>query len=178
MSTMGVGIYNWTGTDITTEDGKEYISHDLTESLTKEYSDRNIQDSLIIYIHHTAGSKKQSLESIASYHVNQRNWPGIAYHIAIDQNGNVNILNDIEKKTYHNSADNTRGIGIVAVGNYEQYEPSEKMISSIKALTDAMCLTLKIKAIKGHSDSKATACPGKYLYKRLEQDGVFFKNKK
>ena len=172
MGVSGKVIYNYTGRDIIMPDGTTIVSHDLTESTTKFYKNRSIADSLTIYIHHTAGSKSQSLESIAKYHVEKRGWPAIAYHVAINDDGDIFFLNDIEEKTFHNSKDNLKGIAVVGVGNYENYEPSEKMVESIEIVTDAMCQGLKIKAIKGHKDSKATACPGKYLYNRLKRDGI------
>lgn len=172
MTAAGASVYNYTGTEVILPNGEEITTHNLVKDAKKVYSDRSIKDSLTIYIHHTAGSKSQSLENIAEYHVKNRKWPGIAYHVAVNEKGDVYFLNDIEKRTYHNSADNTKGIGIVAVGNYENYEPSDDMVESIKEITDAMCLTMKIKAIKGHKDSKPTACPGKYLYNKLKVEGV------
>lgn len=166
------GVYNYTGNEIILPDGETMITHDLPQSLTKFYKERSIEDSLTIVIHHTASSKTQSLETIAKFHVEKRGWPEIAYHIAINDDGDIYLLNDIEEKTYHNSEDNTNTIGVVAVGNYEDYEPSEELIESIEAVTDALCLSLKIKGIKGHRDYKSTACPGNYLYKELKQQNI------
>lgn len=168
----GNQVYNYTGNEIILENGETMVTHDLPKSLTKFYKERNIEDSLTIVIHHTASSKTQSLETIAKFHVETRGWPEIAYHVAVNEDGDVYLLNDIEEKTYHNSADNTNTIGIVAVGNYENYEPSEDLINSIEAVTDALCLTLKIKGIKGHRDYKNTLCPGKYLYDELVTQNI------
>lgn len=166
------GVYNYTGNEIILPNGETMVTHDLPESLSKFYKERSIEDSLTIVVHHTASSKTQSLETIAKFHVETRGWPAIAYHIAINESGDVYLLNDIEKKTYHNSADNTNTIGVVVVGNYEQYEPSEASIKSLQAVTDALCMTLKIKGIKGHRDYKNTSCPGKYLYNELKAQNI------
>lgn len=168
----GYGVYNYTGNEIILPNGETMVTHDLPKSLTKVYKERDIKDSLTIVIHHTAGSKSQSLETIAKFHVEKRGWPEIAYHIAINESGDVFLLNNIEEKTYHNSADNTNTIGIVAVGNYQNYEPSQELINSIQAVTDALCLTLKIKGIKGHRDYKSTLCPGEYLYNELTEQNI------
>lgn len=168
----GYEVYNYTGNEIILPNGETMVTHDLPKSLTKVYRERSIEDSLTIVIHHTASSKTQSLETIAKFHVETRGWPEIAYHVAINEAGDVYLLNDIEEKTYHNSADNTNTIGIVAVGNYENDEPSEDLINSIEAVTDALCLTLKIKGIKGHRDYKKTLCPGKHLYEELKEQKI------
>lgn len=172
LGTGSYGVYNYSGTDIILPNGEVIVSHDLPQSLTKHYRDRDISDSLTIVIHHSAGSKDQPLDNIAKFHVEKRGWPEIAYHIAINDAGDISFLNEIEEKTYHNSIDNTNTIGIVVLGNYQDYEPSEKAIKSIKAVTDALCMTLKIKGIKGHRDYKATACPGTYLYYDLIDEGI------
>lgn len=168
----GYGVYNYTGNEIILPNGETMVTHDLPKSLTKVYREREIEDSLTIVIHHTASSKTQSLETIAKFHVEKRGWPEIAYHVAINDAGDIYLLNDIEEKTYHNSVDNTNTIGIVAVGNYEKDQPSEELLNSIEAVTDALCLTLKIKAIKGHRDYKNTLCPGKNLYNPLKQQNI------
>jgi len=174
LSTGGIAIYNYTGTDIILTNGETIVSHDLPKSLTKHYKLRNIDDSLTIVIHHTAAPKDQSLENIAKFHVEKRGWPAIAYHVAINDKGDINFLNDIEEKTYHNSADNTNTIGIVVLGDYETEEPSYDALVSIKAVTEAICETLKIKGIKGHRDYKSTLCPGKNLYNRLKKEGIIY----
>lgn len=174
LATAGITIFNNTGTDIILKTGEVIETHNLPKSLTKIYRERNIEDSLTIVIHHTAAPKTQSLENIAKFHVEKKGWPAIAYHIAINDDGDIHFLNDIERKTYHNSVDNTNTIGIVAIGNYENYEPSDDLIDSIRAVTEALCLSLKIKSIKGHRDYKATDCPGEYLQRELKQE-IYFK---
>ena len=168
----GVAVYNNTGTDITLEDGTVLHSKDLAKSLTKHYQLRNIEDSLYITIHHTAGNKDQSLESIAKFHVEMRGWPEIAYHIAINDDGDIHFLNEISERTYHDSGQNTNSIGIVLVGNYEDYEPSDDMLESTKLVTDALCQIMKIKGIRGHRDTSPTLCPGTYAYNDLKN--LFF----
>ena len=164
----GVAIHNFTGTDITLPNGDVVSTEHLTESLTQHYALRNIDDSLYITIHHTAGPIDQSLESIAKYHVENRGWPAIAYHIAINSDGDINFLNDIERRTYHDSGENTRSIGIVLIGNYQVQEPTEAMLKSIHLVTEALCKSLKIKGIRGHRDTSPTLCPGKYAYDDLK----------
>jgi N-acetyl-anhydromuramyl-L-alanine amidase AmpD len=164
-------VYNHTGSDITLADGTVIENSDLTKSMNQKYGYR-ITDSLFITIHHTAGSKNQKIESIAKYHVEKRGFPAIAYHIAINQRGDIHFLNDIEKRTYHDSGQNTNSIGIVLVGNYEEEEPSKEMIESVTFLTDALCKTIKIRGIRAHKDTSPTLCCGKYAYDALKN--VFF----
>jgi N-acetyl-anhydromuramyl-L-alanine amidase AmpD len=167
----GVIIHNNTGTDITLDNGQVIESKNLTKSLTKSYKNR-ITDSLFITIHHTAGSKSDNMENIAKFHVEQRGYPEIAYHIAINEDGDIHFLNEISERTYHDSGQNTNSIGIVLVGNYEEYEPSDDMIESVKLITDALCQTIKIRGIRAHRDTSPTLCCGKYAYEALQH--VFY----
>ncbi len=171
-SGTGAAVYNYTGGDITLPSGEDIESKDLTRSLTKHYKSRSVEDSLYITIHHTAGSKHEDLNNIAKFHVEKRGWPEIAYHIAINDAGDINFLNDIEERTYHDSGENTRSIGVVLLGNFEESKPSDEMIESVKLVTDALCKTLKIKGIRGHKDTSPTLCPGKNAYKALQD--IFF----
>ncbi|MFB9055054.1 N-acetylmuramoyl-L-alanine amidase [Formosa undariae] len=147
---------------------------DLPKSEVKAYLDRNITDSLTIVVHHTAAPGTQKLKDIASYHVDTRGWPGIAYHLAIKPNGEIHFLNALEKRTYHNSADNTNTIGIVFLGNFETEQPTSEAMQAFTMLTEVICEELKIKGIKGHRDYKGTLCPGKNLYNSLNQLGILF----
>lgn len=171
-ASSGVAIHNYTGTDISLPDGSIIPSEQLTESLTKTYKNRQQSNNLYITIHHTAGSEKASLESIAKFHVEKRGWPAIAYHIAINQAGDIHFLNEIEEITYHDSGQNTNSIGIVLVGNFEDYEPSKNMVESVKLVTDALCKSLNIKGIRGHKDTSPTLCPGTYAYSEFKN--LFF----
>src|SRR5690606_8417670 len=168
-ASSGVAIHNYTGTDISLPDGSVITSDQLTENLTKTYKSRKTSNNLYITIHHTAGSEKATLESIAKFHVEKRGWPAIAYHIAINQDGDIHFLNDIEQLTYHDSGENTTSIGVVLVGNFEEIEPSDKMMASVKLVVDALCQTLNITHIRGHKDTSPTLCPGKYAYNDLQE---------
>lgn len=173
-SVGSAGVYNYTGVDIVTPDGETFVTHDLPRSVNKFYSNRSVEDSLYITIHHTAMDKNQSLESIAKFHVEQNGWAEIAYHVAIDYEGNINFLNFPEERTYHDSGENTRSIGVVVLGNYEVDEPTEEIVGSLKLVTDALCKNLKIKGIRAHRDTSPTLCCGTKLYNRLQDEGLFY----
>lgn len=174
LSGTGYGVYNYTGTDIVLPNGETLITHDLTRSLTKDYKTRSLEDSLYITIHHTAGSKTQSVEAIADFHVNHRGWPEIAYHSAIDEDGNVYLLNFFDEISYHDSGENTKSIGIVLIGNYETEQLSDDTLESLKIVLNVICQELKIKGIRGHKDTSPTLCPGANAHNILKQEGILF----
>lgn len=131
-----------------------------------------------IVIHHTATSRG-SVESIHEAHLkrkdrNGNHWLGIGYHFVI---GNGNGMKDgsIEptfrwRQQMHGAHAgvgnyNRKGIGVVLVGNFEKQRPTAAQLTAVKRLVRTLKMAYRIDSnnIIGHSDIKATACPGKYL---------------
>ena len=170
----GVAVYNYSGEDVILPDGTEIETVELKKHLTKEYKNRELKetDSLTIWIHHTAVRADASISAINNYHVNHNNWPRIAYHSGIMPNGDIYLLNPLDKISYHTKGQNTKGISIVLFGNYNKNEIDKNQIESLKLVTDALCLVLPIKAIKGHRDSQysSTSCPGNKAYEILTKE--------
>ena len=174
---IGGGVYNYTQEDLVLPDGEVIESHELSQHYSKTYRTRPT-DSLYITIHHTAGNRDESIESISKFHVEQRGFPEIAYHIAIDKDGNVNFLNWLDELTWHDAGSNTNSIGIVLVGNYEEYYPTGDMLDRLEDVTDWLCKNsgIKIRGIRAHKDTpdSATACCGKYAYGEIKERDIFF----
>lgn len=125
-----------------------------------------------IVIHHTASSAG-SVESIHEAHIG-RGWDGIGYHFLI---GNGKGMDDGEiqstfrwREQIHGAHAkspgneyNEYGIGICLVGNFEETQPSEAQLASVKRLVSVLKheYQLSDSQVIGHRDVKATACPGK-----------------
>ncbi|MFV9552086.1 N-acetylmuramoyl-L-alanine amidase [Algibacter sp. PT7-4] len=175
----GLTVYNYTGESITLPNGTVIETSQLLEHETKHYAKRALKntDSLTIWVHHTAVSSSASIEAINNYHVKHNGWPRIAYHSAIEPDGDILILNHLSTISYHTKNQNTKGISIVLLGNYNEDEITQKQLKSLKQITEALCTILPIKAIKGHRDSKHsnTTCPGNKAYKKLKHE-LFFNN--
>jgi hypothetical protein len=172
IASSGIAIYNYTGEDVILPDGTEFSTRNLPEHISKEYKNRSLEDSLYIFIHHTASPSSAKIENIAKWHVNHNGWPRIAYHSGIKSNGDILILNDLETLSYHTKGSNTKGISIVLLGNYNEEEITEDQLESLEILTDALCRTLKIKGIMGHRDAPNahTSCPGDNAYELLTKE--------
>lgn len=170
----GITVVNLTGEDATLPDGTVIDAKELPKHLTKTYRKRTLEDSITIFIHHTAVDADVAIENIAKYHVNHNGWPEIGYHSAVKPNGDILLLNDFEEISYHTRGQNTKGISIVLLGNYNEDKIGKDQLKSIKLITDALCKILKVKAIKGHQDAPnaRTSCPGSNAQRVLEE--VYF----
>ena len=131
-----------------------------------------------IVIHHTA-TTRGNVESIHEAHLKRKDgrgnhWLGIGYHFVI---GNGNGMGDgaIEptfrwRQQLHgahagDNEHNQHGIGIALVGNFEKHSPTAAQMAAIKRLVRTLQGVYRIKGknVIGHSDIKATACPGKFF---------------
>lgn len=129
-----------------------------------------------IVLHHTA-SDAGSVESIHEEHLRRKDkngnaWLGIGYHFVI---GNGSGMDDGEIEStfrwkqqlqgaHAGVADyNQHGIGIVLIGNFENSPPTDAQTASVKRLVGFLKREYGIASNKvlGHSDVKATECPGK-----------------
>lgn len=136
-----------------------------------------------ITIHHE-GTRFEKSEDAAKHIKNvqtwgmgkDRNWIDIPYHFLIDPNGNIyegrNIFTVGETATEY---DPTGHLLITCLGNFEEQDVSEEQLSSLINLISDCCRRFAIspEKIASHKDySKQTACPGKNLYKYLENNYI------
>ena len=131
-----------------------------------------------IVIHHTA-TKRGDVASIHEAHLQKKDksgnaWLGIGYHFVI---GNGNGMGDGEieptfrwREQMHgahagDNEHNQHGIGVCLVGNFEDEPPSRSQMAAVKRLVNVLKAEYGISSDKiiGHSDIKATACPGKHF---------------
>ena len=123
-----------------------------------------------IVIHHTA-TDQGSVESIHETHLAKK-WLGIGYHFVI---GNGNGMPDgaIEptfrwREQLHGAHAgseeyNEHGVGVCLIGNFEEQPPTPHQLAAVKRLVATLKREYRIPAdqVVGHSEVKATACPGK-----------------
>lgn len=139
----------------------------LPVSSTAFYPTRPAEAIQGAVFHHTA-SRGQTLRSIAHYHVERRNWPGIAYHYAIGYDGHIFLLNDPTVASYHTQGYNRKTMSIVLIGNYHEREMSDAMKRSVVLLCSYLGIEYDLQYLWMHSETKSTACPGKYAKEFLE----------
>jgi len=143
------------------------IEDELPTNPLKEYSFRSLDRDLYITFHHSA-TKGQSIEEIATYHVEQKGWPGIAYHFAINWEGDVFQLQKLDEITYHSKGRNTESIGIVFVGNFQEKDLPDVAVESAECLVMGLKESLNIVGVRGHRDVRATLCPGDFAYSKIK----------
>jgi hypothetical protein len=89
-------------------------------------------------------------------------WPG--------DHQTIWYLNDVDGAWPHTLHHNSDAVAISLHGNYEANEPDAKAVAAMHSLTNALMSMWGAEIdVKGHRDTSATACPGKYLYAALRE---------
>ncbi len=140
-----------------------------------------------VIIHHTATTKEldnpsQAIRDIYYYHSVTKGWGDIGYNYIIDKNGKVyeGRYGGEGVIGAHAGPGNNGSIGIAVLGNYEQNEVPEKVISSISTLIAqkarihgfnpegySIFRGKNMANIFAHKDIMSTTCPGAHLYAKI-----------
>jgi hypothetical protein len=138
-----------------------------------------------IAIHHQgvfAGPNQDArrrLRTMQAFHQSKkRGFVDIAYHFIIDRNGNLYEGRPVSAPGETRTDYNPNGhLLICLLGDFNVQEPTEQQLSTVTALIQWSLLTFHLSrdAVKGHRDFAHTDCPGKNLY-RLLQNEVLFKS--
>lgn len=145
-------------------DGAPYkdLTAELPVSSSKHYSIRPLSAVDGVVWHHSATPTTASIRNMAEFHIEVRKWPAIAYHWAIDMDGVIYKLHDMDVTSYQAQGHNSHTAGALLIGNFDKIEPSEKMEMSAYRLQAYLKETYNLKTSWYHGETKATACPGKF----------------
>jgi len=124
-----------------------------------------------IVVHHSAFAYSQPAE-IQELHMDRRGFADVAYHFLIDVDGIIYEGREINIRGAHVQGFNTGSIGIVLLGNFNDEQPGEAQLASLRALVDYLRYTYEIRYVAGHRDypnqsPDGTECPGDNLYPLL-----------
>ncbi len=120
----------------------------------------------------------QYLGNLQKWSREEKHWIDIPYHFIIDLDGKVYEGRNINYAGDTNTEYNPTGHALIEVlGNFEEVEPNDKQLDAVVKTMAWLSYKYKIPidSIRGHKDySSQTVCPGKNLYRYLENG--FFRN--
>jgi hypothetical protein len=145
----------------TNPEGVLYYPDNLTEVLNT------------IVIHHSA-TVYSTPNEIQDLHMDGRGFADVAYHYLIDSDGIIYEGREINIRGAHVQGFNTGSVGIVLLGNFNEQQPSQAQLSSLRVLVDYLRYTYEIRYLAGHKDypnqsPDGTECPGDNLYPLLPE---------
>lgn len=121
----------------------------------------------------------QYLQNLQQWSRTTKNWIDIPYHYIIDLDGVMYEGRSINYAGDTNTEYDPTGHALIeVVGNFEEVEPNQEQLDAIVNMMTWLALKYNVSAdsIRGHKDySQQTVCPGKNLYRYLENG--YFKEK-
>ena len=140
-----------------------------------------------IVIHHTATVKnlddpKKAIRDIYIWHSLSKGWGDIGYNYIIDQQGNIyeGRFGGEMVVGAHAGRGNHGSIGIAILGNYQDQDPPEAVLTALTSLIKEKAEKYNIDTegtsvfrgetysnVMGHRDIMSTSCPGDRLYAML-----------
>jgi hypothetical protein len=126
-------------------------------------------------LHHEAvvlGDNRNAPERLRKdqqYHLD-KGWIDIAYHVAVDRNGNLYELRNTELAgDTATDYDTTGHFLVLCEGDFDQEAVSEAQLhgTALAFAWAAQNFHLKTDTLAGHRDFAQTSCPGKNLYAHL-----------
>lgn len=125
----------------------------------------------MIVIHHTGNLTDDDLSAEQIHYIHLANgWSGCGYHFIIRKNGVIEQGRPVDMQGAHAADENWHSIGVHFSGNFEYVEPTDAQIECAAYLIGWLCETydIPIHRIVGHRDLMATACPGRFLYDKMQ----------
>jgi hypothetical protein len=124
-----------------------------------------------IVVHHSAYPYARPQE-VQNLHMDGRGFADVAYHFLIDTEGTIYEGRELNIRGAHVQGFNTGSVGIVLLGNFNDEQPGEAQLSSLRGLVDYLRYTYEIRYLAGHKDypdqsPDGTECPGDNLYPLL-----------
>lgn len=116
----------------------------------------------------------EHLQNLQSWSRSEKKWPDIPYHYMIDLEGTIYEARPLQFPGDTNTDYDVHGHALICVmGNYEVQMINQKQLHALISLSAYLSKSYGISAekIKGHKDYTETLCPGRDLYRYL-QDGT------
>ncbi len=155
------------GTMTYTTIGNSYTIVDRRSEVRRigQYARRDLALVKHIAIHHVGVPGDCTAKQIADYHVITNDYPGPGYHILIRQDGQAELMNDLDRACYNVAYRNAEVIGIVLAGDFTSQSPSQVQLDSCRRVVAELQFTLGwFCSAVGHreiADSRSpTRCPG------------------
>ena len=118
-----------------------------------------------IIVHHSALPLSDGPLEIQYKHMQLKGFADIGYNFVIDEAGQIYEGRSLAVRGAHTGGHNTGTIGIVLLGNFEETEPLEEQLMTLKKLARCLSDEYAITHLAGHRDFQpgVTVCPGENL---------------
>jgi len=129
-------------------------------------------------VHHSAAAATDitqgpgHLRGYQAFHMDDRGWPDIAYHVAVDRAGVVYRLRDWDTVGDTGTDYDPSGHFLLLLdGNFDAHDVTEEQLAAAAEVLAWASghFGVGLDTVSGHRDHASTACPGDALYARLDE---------
>lgn len=127
-------------------------------------------------VHHSAAAATDTTQGPAhlrghqAFHMDDRGWPDIAYHVAVDRAGVAYRLRDWDTAGDTGTSYDPAGHFLLLLdGDFDTHDVTDAQLATAARVLAwaADHFGVALDTVSGHRDHAATACPGDALYARL-----------
>ncbi|KAL5273975.1 hypothetical protein ACFFRR_000625 [Megaselia abdita] len=132
-----------------------------------------------VVIHHSAGAYcstmdacKTQMRNMQAYHMNDLGWADIGYNFGIGADGNIYEGRGFGLVGAHATNWNSKALGIMFIGNYNNNKPTAAQVSKAKELIAygvSQGYLSSNYVLYGHRQVGSTECPGTNLYNEIKK---------
>ena len=101
-------------------------------------------------------------KGVRRYHMNERGWSDIGYHIGVGPDDSIWLLRPIERSGAHCLNHNAHSIGVVMIGNFDEEDPWENGAQMAAEAVAAICKRYELSSddVRFHREFANKTCPG------------------
>jgi len=151
---------------------------------TRKWGHRSLSKIKQIIVHQALSTG--SVAAINNYHItpgpnnhlSKDGAPHIAYHYAIDRQGQILACNNLTDLVWHTRGQNTKSIGILVAGDFsynnvigKDSDPTQTQLDALEYLLTHLEIRLNLTAkdVFGHKDFGKESCPGTLAYNYIQR---------
>jgi len=121
-------------------------------------------NKIIVHCSATPEGRNVSVDTIRTWHVNERGWSDIGYHYVVELDGTIRSGRPVERQGAHVKGFNADSIGVCYVGGTDSKgnpkdTRNKAQIASMEILIIDLLTTYEGATLHGHNEFSSKACP-------------------
>jgi len=131
--------------------------------------ERNIVEAIFHHTWKPVTSQYQgryTWDGIRNWHMKERGWSDIGYHVGVGPDNSIWLLRPIEKRGAHCKGRNDHSVGVVLLGNFDVEDPWANGLPTACDVLARCCnhFNFSVEGVGFHRDYSDKTCPGARIH--------------